>query len=77
MHIVTAVARSFLHNQVRSMVGSLALVGDGKWSADDLARRLTRAIARPAGRSRRRMGFTGEGGLRTPALPVITRNIGR
>ena len=30
-------ARSFLHNQVRSMVGSLALVGDGKWSADDLS----------------------------------------
>jgi tRNA pseudouridine38-40 synthase len=29
-------ARSFLHNQVRSMVGSLVLVGDGKWSADDL-----------------------------------------
>jgi tRNA pseudouridine38-40 synthase len=35
--IVTAAARSFLHNQVRSMVGSLALVGDGKWSADDLS----------------------------------------
>jgi len=35
--IVTTSARSFLHNQVRSMVGSLALVGDGKWSADDLA----------------------------------------
>ena len=33
-------ARSFLHNQVRSMVGSLALVGDGKWSADDLSRAL-------------------------------------
>jgi tRNA pseudouridine38-40 synthase len=30
-------ARSFLHNQVRSMVGSLVLVGDGKWSGDDLA----------------------------------------
>src|SRR3954462_12808771 len=29
-------ARSFLHSQVRSMAGSLALVGDGKWSADDL-----------------------------------------
>jgi tRNA pseudouridine38-40 synthase len=29
-------ARSFLHSQVRSMVGSLVLVGDGKWSADDL-----------------------------------------
>src|SRR4051795_5900532 len=30
-------ARSFLHSQVRSMVGSLALVGHGKWSAADLA----------------------------------------
>ena len=30
-------ARSFLHNQVRSMVGSLVLVGDGKWGADTLA----------------------------------------
>ena len=30
-------SRSFLHNQVRSMVGSLVQVGDGKWSAADLA----------------------------------------
>jgi tRNA pseudouridine38-40 synthase len=37
---IVAVARSFLHNQVRSMVGSLALVGEGKWQADDLARAL-------------------------------------
>lgn len=29
-------ARSFLHRQVRSMTGSLAQVGLGKWSADDL-----------------------------------------
>ncbi|MSP45332.1 MAG: tRNA pseudouridine(38-40) synthase TruA [Xanthobacteraceae bacterium] len=35
---VAAVARSFLHNQVRSMVGSLVLAGDGKWTASDLAR---------------------------------------
>jgi tRNA pseudouridine38-40 synthase len=34
---VSAAARSFLHNQVRSMVGSLVLVGEGKWNADDLA----------------------------------------
>jgi tRNA pseudouridine38-40 synthase len=34
---VNTTARSFLHNQVRSMVGSLAFVGDRKWSADDLA----------------------------------------
>lgn len=31
-------ARSFLHNQVRSMVGSLINVGEGRWSADDLAK---------------------------------------
>jgi tRNA pseudouridine38-40 synthase len=35
---ITAVARSFLHNQVRSMVGSLVLVGDGKWQPDDMGR---------------------------------------
>jgi len=34
---IFAAARSFLHHQVRSMVGSLVLVGEGKWSADDLA----------------------------------------
>jgi tRNA pseudouridine38-40 synthase len=33
---IYASARSFLHRQVRSMVGSLVLVGTGKWSADDL-----------------------------------------
>jgi tRNA pseudouridine38-40 synthase len=34
---VEASARSFLHHQVRSMVGSLVHVGDDKWSAEDLA----------------------------------------
>ena len=34
---VEASARSFLHNQVRSMVGSLKLVGEGRWTARDLA----------------------------------------
>jgi tRNA pseudouridine38-40 synthase len=33
---IEASARSFLHNQVRSMVGSLKLVGEGKWTARDL-----------------------------------------
>jgi tRNA pseudouridine38-40 synthase len=37
---VLASARSFLHNQVRSMVGSLVMVGEGKWSADDLGKAL-------------------------------------
>ena len=30
-------ARSFLHSQVRSMVGSLVWVGNGRWTPDDLA----------------------------------------
>ncbi len=29
-------ARSFMHNQVRSIMGSLKLVGEGKWSGNDL-----------------------------------------
>jgi len=37
LHVLTS-ARSFLHNQVRSMVGSLVMVGAGTWSADDLTR---------------------------------------
>jgi len=32
MIVVRAMARSFLHSQVRSMVGSLKLVGEGKWT---------------------------------------------
>ena len=33
-------ARSFLHHQVRSMVGTLKLVGEGKWEMGDVARAL-------------------------------------
>lgn len=33
---IAASARSFLHRQVRSMAGSLKLVGEGKWRAEDL-----------------------------------------
>jgi tRNA pseudouridine38-40 synthase len=36
IQVVTS-ARSFLHSQVRSMVGALALVGEGKWSVDDVS----------------------------------------
>ena len=34
---IIAEARSFLHHQVRSMAGTLKLVGEGKWSADDVS----------------------------------------
>jgi tRNA pseudouridine38-40 synthase len=33
-------ARSFMHNQVRSMVGSLVEIGLGRWPADGIARAL-------------------------------------
>jgi tRNA pseudouridine38-40 synthase len=46
--IVETAARSFLHHQVRSMVGCLALVGMGRWKpaqlADALAARDRRAL---------------------------------
>jgi len=37
---IHAAARSFLHHQVRSMVGCLALVGRGQWQADDMRKAL-------------------------------------
>ncbi len=45
--VVTARARSFLHSQVRSMVGSLKLVGEGRWTPADF-----RAALDAADRSR-------------------------
>jgi tRNA pseudouridine38-40 synthase len=46
---IEASARSFLHNQVRSMVGSLKLVGDGKWTANDLQQALEARDRRACG----------------------------
>jgi tRNA pseudouridine38-40 synthase len=37
---VRAAARSFLHHQVRSMVGCLALVGRGQWQPEDMRKAL-------------------------------------
>ena len=50
MIVVTARARSFLHHQVRNMVGTLKLVGEGKWTPRDVADALearNRAAAGP------------------------------
>ncbi len=47
---ITARARSFLHRQVRNMVGTLKLVGEGRWTVEDVARALEardRAAAGP------------------------------
>jgi len=40
MIVVTVKARSFLHHQVRNMVGTLRLVGEGKWKPGDVKRAL-------------------------------------
>lgn len=37
---IWAQARSFLHHQVRNIVGTLRLVGEGKWQPDDVRRAL-------------------------------------
>jgi tRNA pseudouridine38-40 synthase len=37
---VLALARSFLHHQVRSMVGSIMLAGAGRWSVEDVRQAL-------------------------------------
>ncbi len=47
---IFAAARSFLHSQVRSMVGSLEHVGSGKWRIEDMGAAL-------AARDRRRCGM--------------------
>lgn len=47
---IHASARSFLHNQVRSMVGTIKLVGEGKWSKADVKDALD-------ARDRKRVGF--------------------
>ncbi len=38
--LIHAEARSFLHHQVRNMVGTLALVGEGKWQPENVAEAL-------------------------------------
>jgi tRNA pseudouridine38-40 synthase len=47
---IYAEARSFLHHQVRNLVGSLKLVGEGRWQPDDMRRVLEardRCVAGP------------------------------
>ena len=45
---ITVQARSFLHHQVRNIVGTLSLVGEGKWTSADVEAALA-AKSRPAG----------------------------
>src|SRR5665213_3130222 len=46
---IEARARSFLHHQVRNMVGTLKLVGEGKWRVGAVAQALEARDRRAAG----------------------------
>ena len=48
---VRAEARSFLHHQVRNMVGTLRLVGEGKWTDGDMAEALAARDRSAAGQT--------------------------
>lgn len=56
IRVVTA-ARSFLHHQVRNMVGTLKLVGEGKWSPDDVLRALEARDRKAGGPTAPAMGL--------------------
>lgn len=55
---IHAEARSFLHHQVRNMAGTLRLVGDGKWTADDVRRALRARDRSAAGATAPAAGLT-------------------
>ena len=55
---ITAQARSFLHHQVRNMVGTLKLVGLGRWQPEDVARALAARDRRAGGPTAPASGLT-------------------
>ncbi|SIQ69211.1 tRNA pseudouridine38-40 synthase [Rhizobium sp. RU20A] len=46
---IRASAQSFLHNQIRSLAGTLKLVGEGRWTPDDVQRALEAADRKACG----------------------------
>jgi tRNA pseudouridine38-40 synthase len=56
--MIEAAARSFLHHQVRNMVGTLKRVGEGVWTETDVARVLAAADRRQAGQTAPPEGLT-------------------
>jgi tRNA pseudouridine38-40 synthase len=49
--VIVARARSFLHHQVRNMVGTLKAVGEGKWTKSDVAAALAALDRAKAGQT--------------------------
>jgi tRNA pseudouridine38-40 synthase len=72
--VIDASARSFLHNQVRSMVGSLKMVGEGRWPAAEVGAALAArdrarcgALAPPQGLYLMRVDYDPPGASADPA----------
>ncbi|WP_142849092.1 tRNA pseudouridine(38-40) synthase TruA [Telmatospirillum sp. J64-1] len=59
--LIRAAARSFLHHQVRNMVGTLKLVGEGKWTVADFIKARDACDRRAGGQTAPACGlyFTG------------------
>ena len=75
---IHAAARSFLHHQVRSMVGCLAMVGRGQWTPEDIATALAardRAALGPQRAARGAVFRRGES-IRTPRPDHLSRASG-
>jgi tRNA pseudouridine38-40 synthase len=71
---ITAEARSFLHHQVRNMVGTLRLVGDGRWPPERMLETLAARDRRMAGPTAPPEGLTltGVRYLTDPFAPAAT-----
>ena len=68
---IEAAARSFLHHQVRNMVGTLKLVGEGAGAPMMSARRSPRATAARPGRPRRPKGcISSKSAIKQPPTSV-------
>ena len=71
-------ARSFLHHQVRNMVGTLKLVGEGRWRADDVAAALAARSPRRRADGAARGSVSGRGPLLAPdasLAPMLTWDV--
>jgi tRNA U38,U39,U40 pseudouridine synthase TruA len=65
---IEAAARSFLHHQVRSMVGCLAMVGRGQWAPEDIETALMPATALRSASTRGGLPRSRQSAERPPVL---------
>ncbi len=72
---IAAAARSFLHHQVRSMTGCLKLVGEGRWSREDLAAALAACDRTALGLNAPPDGLTFMAAVYPSSQPEVSANL--